>query len=89
MRIVNSAAEFEEQLQSAKNESRKHFKDERVILEKYVPKSRHIEVQVFCDTHGNAVYLFERDCTVQRRHQKVIEEAPAVTDEFELVAGNI
>lgn len=77
MRIVENASEFEEKLESAKRESTKHFADDRVILEKYIKRSRHIEVQVFADKHGNAVYLYERDCSVQRRHQKIIEEAPA------------
>jgi 3-methylcrotonyl-CoA carboxylase alpha subunit len=77
MRIVEGAAEFEEKLESSKRESRKHFADDRVILEKYIRRSRHIEVQVFADSHGDAVYLFERDCSVQRRHQKILEEAPA------------
>lgn len=65
------------ELESAKNESRKGFNDDHMIIEKYIERPRHIEVQVFGDKHGNYVYLNERDCTVQRRHQKVIEEAPA------------
>lgn len=77
MRIVESAGEFPEKLASAKRESMKHFGDDRVILEKYIRRSRHIEVQIFADKHENIVYLFERDCSVQRRHQKIIEEAPA------------
>lgn len=62
----------------SQNEARKHFGDDTVLLERYIQKPRHVEVQVFADTHGNAVHLFERDCSLQRRHQKVIEEAPAV-----------
>lgn len=77
MRIANSEADFMDQLQSARTESEKAFGDSTVLLERYVRSPRHVEVQVFADSHGNAVYLFERDCSVQRRHQKIIEEAPA------------
>ena len=70
-------ADFEAQLESAKREAMKSFGDEVMLLEKYVTEPRHVEVQVFGDQHGNYVYLFERDCSVQRRHQKIIEEAPA------------
>jgi acetyl-CoA carboxylase biotin carboxylase subunit len=77
MRKVEGAADFAAALESAKRESKSSFGDDRVLIEKYVSRPRHIEVQVFADTHGNAVYLFERDCSLQRRHQKVIEEAPA------------
>lgn len=77
MRIAHSEAEFFDALQSARTESEKAFGDSSVLLERYVRSPRHVEVQVFADTHGNAVYLFERDCSVQRRHQKIIEEAPA------------
>merc|ERR1719507_1181499 len=69
-------AVFEEQLESAKREAMKSFGDEVMLIEKYVETPRHIEVQEFGDQHGNYVYLFERDCSVQRRHQKIIEEAP-------------
>lgn len=78
MRIALSAAEFEEALNSARTESQKSFGDSDVLLERFVGEPRHVEVQVFADSHGNAVHLFERDCSVQRRHQKIIEEAPAV-----------
>jgi len=77
MRIALTEAEFEAQLESAKREAMKSFGDEVMLLEKYVEQPRHVEVQVFGDSHGNYVYLFERDCSVQRRHQKIIEEAPA------------
>jgi 3-methylcrotonyl-CoA carboxylase alpha subunit len=76
MRIAKSESEFEAQLESAKREAMKSFGDEVMLIEKYVETPRHIEVQVFGDMHGNYVYLFERDCSVQRRHQKIIEEAP-------------
>jgi 3-methylcrotonyl-CoA carboxylase alpha subunit len=77
MRIVRSEAEFEEALGAARREAAKSFGDERVLLERFVERGRHVEIQVFADGHGNAVHLFERDCSLQRRHQKVIEEAPA------------
>ncbi len=77
MRQVWSAAEFDEALAAAKRESKNSFGDDRMLVEKYLTRPRHVEIQVFCDKHDNAVYLAERDCSVQRRHQKVIEEAPA------------
>ena len=77
MRRVNAAAEFADMLQSCKREAAASFGDDRVLIEKYIERPRHIEVQVFGDSHGNVVHLFERDCSLQRRHQKVIEEAPA------------
>jgi len=77
MRRVDAAEAFAAALASCQREAAASFKDDRVLVEKYVSPARHVEVQVFGDTHGNAVYLFERDCSVQRRHQKVIEEAPA------------
>jgi 3-methylcrotonyl-CoA carboxylase alpha subunit len=77
MRRVDAAADFAAALEGAKREAKSAFGDERVLIEKYVSRPRHIEMQVFADSHGNAVHLFERDCSLQRRHQKVIEEAPA------------
>ena len=77
MRIVQSVDEFDLMLESAKREASKSFGDDKVLVEKYITRPRHVEVQIFCDKHGNAVYLFERDCSVQRRHQKILEEAPA------------
>jgi 3-methylcrotonyl-CoA carboxylase alpha subunit len=77
MRAVEQAADFDAALASCKREAINSFGDDAVLIEKYVQRPRHIEIQVFGDTHGNYVYLFERDCSVQRRHQKVLEEAPA------------
>ncbi|KAL5535926.1 hypothetical protein ACEPAF_4020 [Sanghuangporus sanghuang] len=77
MRIVHSAEEFPDALESAKREAQKSFGDVRVLVEKYIVRPRHVEVQVFGDSLGNVVSLWERDCSVQRRHQKIIEEAPA------------
>lgn len=77
MRIAETEADFMPALESARTESEKAFGDSTMLLERYVRSPRHVEVQVFADAHGNAVYLFERDCSVQRRHQKIIEEAPA------------
>lgn len=78
MRIVRKENEFKEGLESARRESLRAFGDDAVLLEKYIEEPRHIEVQIFGDTYGNYVHLFERDCSIQRRHQKVIEQAPAV-----------
>jgi len=77
MRAVDKAEDFASALASCKREAINSFGDDAVLIEKYVQRPRHIEIQVFGDTHGNYVYLFERDCSVQRRHQKVLEEAPA------------
>ena len=77
MRTVESAEEFDAALASCKREAINSFGNDNVLVEKYALRPRHIEIQVFVDTHGNYVYLFERDCSVQRRHQKVLEEAPA------------
>lgn len=79
MRIAKNIEEFQAQLDSARNEALKSFGNQDMLLEKFVEEPRHVEVQVFGDAHGNYVHLFERDCSVQRRHQKVIEEAPAVS----------
>ncbi len=77
MRVISSENEFVDAFVSVKREAKSYFGDDKVLLEKYVKKPRHIEIQIFADTHGNYVHLFERDCSIQRRHQKVIEEAPA------------
>jgi len=77
MRKVDASADFDDALESCKREAASSFGDDRVLIEKYILSPRHIEVQVFGDSHGNVVHLFERDCSLQRRHQKVIEEAPA------------
>jgi len=77
MRLVEDAANFADALASCKREAASSFGNDHVLIEKYILSPRHIEVQVFGDTHGNVVHLFERDCSLQRRHQKVIEEAPA------------
>jgi len=77
MRLVQNSEEFEEQMTMAQNEARSSFGDDAVFIEKFVDKPRHIEIQVFADQHGNVVHLFERECSIQRRHQKVVEEAPS------------
>ena len=89
MRRVDRHADFDEALESAMREAASSFGDERVLIEKYVSAPRHIEIQVFADQHGNAIHLNERDCSLQRRHQKVIEEAPApgMTDEIRASMG--
>jgi 3-methylcrotonyl-CoA carboxylase alpha subunit len=79
MRVVRSAAELSAAIVSAKREAKAAFGDDRMLIEKYVDNPRHIEVQVIGDSHGNLLSLFERECTLQRRHQKVIEEAPSPT----------
>ncbi|SAL54342.1 carbamoyl-phosphate synthase L chain ATP-binding protein [Caballeronia cordobensis] len=77
MRVVEKSEDFAAALASCKREAASSFGNDRVLIEKYLLRPRHVEVQVFADKHGNAVYLFDRDCSVQRRHQKVLEEAPA------------
>ena len=77
MRLVQNSEEFTEQMKLAQNEARSSFGDDAVFIEKFVTKPRHFEIQVFADRAGNTVYLFERECSIQRRHQKVIEEAPS------------
>lgn len=77
MRVVEAEADLGEAVAAAKREAAAAFGDDRLLIEKYLTRPRHVEVQVFADRHGNAVHLFERDCSVQRRHQKVVEEAPA------------
>ena len=77
MRIVTKTEEFDAALASCKREAINSFGDDAVLIERYVTRPRHIEIQVFGDAHGDCIYLFERDCSVQRRHQKVLEEAPA------------
>src|SRR6202008_1895262 len=77
MRRVDRAEDFAASLASCMREAKNAFGDDRVLVEQYVLQPRHIEIQVFADTFGDCVYLFERDCSVQRRHQKVLEEAPA------------
>ncbi|MDW7600910.1 3-methylcrotonyl-CoA carboxylase, partial [Stenotrophomonas maltophilia] len=77
MRKVERSEDFVDALASCQREAASAFGNDHVLVEKYVERPRHIEIQVFGDSHGDAVYLFERDCSVQRRHQKVLEEAPA------------
>ncbi|MCG6113514.1 MAG: ATP-grasp domain-containing protein, partial [Paracoccus sp.] len=89
MRRVDRAQDFAAALEGARREAQSAFGDPACLIEKYVLRPRHIEIQVFGDTHGNAVHLFERDCSLQRRHQKVIEEAPApgMTEEMREAMG--
>ena len=77
MRLVEEPSMLEEQMKLAQNEARSSFGNDACFIEKFVTKPRHIEIQVFGDKHGNTVSLFERECSIQRRHQKVIEEAPS------------
>ena len=90
MRLVESAEKFQENLDSCKREAIASFGDDFMLIEKYITEPRHVEIQVFCDQLGNGVYLFERDCSIQRRHQKVIEEAPApgLSDELRKTMGD-
>lgn len=89
MRIVQHEGEFEEQMQRAQSEAKNSFGDDSCFIEKYVGSPRHIEVQVLGDHHGNYIYVFERECSIQRRHQKVVEEAPSpiLTDEIRAKIG--
>jgi 3-methylcrotonyl-CoA carboxylase alpha subunit len=77
MRVVEQPMDFDAAVAAARRESAASFGDDRVLIEKYLTRPRHVELQVFADSHGNALHLFERDCSIQRRHQKVLEEAPA------------
>lgn len=90
MRIVNNSVELPEQMERAISEAKSAFGDGSVFIEKYVSSPRHIEIQVLADSHGNVVHLFERDCSVQRRHQKVVEEAPSavLTPELRMQMGD-
>ena len=89
MRRVDGVGEFANALATAKREAQSSFGNDEMLVEKFLQRPRHVEVQVFCDTHGNGVYLFERDCSIQRRHQKIIEEAPApnLTEELRTQMG--
>ncbi|MCO4758299.1 MAG: acetyl/propionyl/methylcrotonyl-CoA carboxylase subunit alpha [Oceanospirillaceae bacterium] len=89
MHVVESLEEFDEALVSACREAQKAFGNPDMLIERYLTQPRHVEIQVFCDKHGNGIYLAERDCSVQRRHQKVIEEAPApgLSDEVRVAMG--
>ncbi|HEX3603779.1 MAG TPA: biotin carboxylase N-terminal domain-containing protein [Steroidobacteraceae bacterium] len=77
MQVVNAASEVAAAVESAQRLARTAFGDDRLLMERYFPKARHVEVQIFADSHGQTLSLFDRDCSVQRRHQKIIEEAPA------------
>ena len=79
MQVVRSDEEFQEAFTTARREAAANFGDDTVYIEKYLEKPRHIEIQVFGDTHGNGIHLGERDCSIQRRHQKLVEEAPSPT----------
>ena len=86
MRVIHEVEEFEKAFKAAKSEAKNAFGDDRVFVEKYLENPRHIEIQIFADQHGNVVHLFERECSIQRRHQKVIEESPSVVLDSELRA---
>ena len=77
MRVVHDSSELETAISAARNEAQSSFGDDRLILEKYLENPKHIEVQIFSDNHGNNVHMFERECSIQRRHQKIIEESPS------------
>ncbi len=89
MRRVDEPARFDEELAAAQREAESSFGDSKMLVEKFLTRPRHVEIQVFCDSHGNGVYLAERDCSIQRRHQKVIEEAPApgLSDDLRRATG--
>tara|TARA_R110000787_G_scaffold15088_22_gene46506 strand:- start:1544 stop:3532 length:1989 start_codon:yes stop_codon:yes gene_type:complete len=89
MRVVERAEDFEASLASCQRESRSSFGDDRVLIERYLQRPRHVEIQIFGDSHGDVIYLHERDCSAQRRHQKVVEEAPApgMTEERRAAMG--
>lgn len=89
MRLVENKSEFLESLASCKREAKSSFGNDHVLIEKYITKPRHVEVQIFGDTHGNVVHLYERDCSLQRRHQKIVEEAPApgISDKTRTLLG--
>ena len=88
MRVVDDEASLEDGMTAAMNEARNAFGDDRVFIEKFVVKPRHIEIQVLADGQGNAIYLGERECSIQRRHQKVLEEAPSPFISEETRASN-
>jgi 3-methylcrotonyl-CoA carboxylase alpha subunit len=90
MRLVSKAKDFDAALESARREALSAFGNDEVLIEKFITSPRHVEMQIFADGHGNAIHLFERDCSLQRRHQKVIEEAPApgMTDEVRKAMGD-
>ena len=90
MRMIEAADSLEEGLAGARREAKAGFGDDTLLIEKYLGKPRHIEMQVFADSHGNAVHVFERDCSIQRRHQKVVEEAPApgMTEEMRVAMAD-
>jgi propionyl-CoA carboxylase alpha chain len=77
MRIVEKEKDLKESILSAQREAKNGFNDDRIFIERYVEKSRHIEIQILGDSHGNVVHLGERECSIQRRHQKIIEESPS------------
>ena len=87
MQIVNEARELRDAIEGARRVAAAAFKDDRLLLERYLPAPRHVEVQVFADQHGSIIHLFDRDCSVQRRHQKLIEEAPAPALDDDVRAG--
>ena len=90
MRVVTDKKDLQESLEGAKREALSGFGDERVFIERYVEKSRHIEIQILGDSHGNVIHLGERECSIQRRHQKIIEESPSprITEEIRFEMGN-